>query len=107
MSTRATIAVRRADQVYDAVYLHFDGYPEHTGEILMQHHGTQESARKRLVAGGDLRCLDRRDRKTGTLADRDPPATMPTREALIDFARNCGAQFVYVFDDGAWSCKEL
>ena len=106
MSTRATIAVRRADQAYDAVYLHFDGYPEHTGEVLMQQYATQESA-ETLVAGGDLRCLDRQTGTPERFGDGDPPARMPTNEALIDFARNCGAQFVYVFDDGAWSCKEL
>lgn len=106
MSTRATIAVCRADQMFDAVYLHFDGYPEHTGEILMQHHGTKAAA-ETLVAGGDLRCLNRETGKPERFADGKPPATMPTQEALIEFAKNCGAQFVYVFDDGAWSCKEL
>ena len=34
MSTRATIAFRRSDDCYDAVYFHFDGYPDHAGETL-------------------------------------------------------------------------
>ena len=34
-------------------------------------------------------------------------AILPTYDALIEFARNCGAQYVYVFDDGAWSCIAL
>ena len=106
MSTRAMIAVRRKDSFYDAAYLHFDGYPEHTGETLMQHHNTHTAA-ETLVAGGELRCLDR---KTGTperYANARPPAILPTHDSLIEFAKNCGAQYVYVFDDGAWSCKEL
>jgi hypothetical protein len=37
----------------------------------------------------------------------NPPAVLPTREALIDFAINCGVRLVYVFDDRTWSCKEL
>jgi hypothetical protein len=106
MSTRATIAVRRADGMYDAVYLHFDGYPEHTGEILMQHH-TDQSAAESLVAAGDLRSLDRETGKPEHYADGDPPAMLPTQESLIEFARNCGAQFVYVFEDGAWSRRNL
>ena len=105
MSTRATIASRRADGMYDAVYLHFDGYPKHTGETLMQHHASQTDA-EMLVASGDLRCLDRDTGKPEPFSDGDPPSTLPTQEALIEFARNCGAQYVYVFDDGTWSCRE-
>ena len=66
MSTRATIAVRRADGYYDAVYLHFDGYPDHTGETLKEYFATQDLAEE-LVAGGDLRCLDRTTGNVGTL----------------------------------------
>ena len=106
MSTRATIAVRRKDSFYDAAYLHFDGYPDHTGETLMQHHNTQSSA-ETLIACGDLRCLDRKMGTPERFADGRPPAILPTHDSLVEFAKNCGAQYVYVFDDGAWSCKEL
>ena len=106
MSTRATIAVRRADRTYAAVYLHYDGYPEHTGEILMQSYQT-ETAAEELVSHGDLRCLNRETGEAERFSDGDPPAKLPTNDSLIDFARNCGARFVYVFDDGAWSYKEL
>ena len=106
MSTRATIAVRRDDGMFDAIYLHFDGYPTHAGEILMQHHSDPASAAN-LVAGGELRCLDRETGRPQHYADGARPAVLPTQEALVEFARNCGARFVYVFDDGAWSCREL
>jgi len=62
MSTRATIACKQHDGRYAAIYLHFDGYPSHTGETLQQHFTTQQLAEV-VVAGGDLRYLDRR---TGT-----------------------------------------
>ena len=106
MSTRAIVSVRRADESYAAVYLHFDGYPEHTGEILMQHYNDQ-SAAESLVDGGDLRCLDRPTGEAERYSDGDPPAILPNNGSLIDFARNCGVQYVYVFDDGTWSCKKL
>ena len=106
MSTRATIAVRRTDRTYAAVYLHYDGYPEHTGKFLMQSYPTQ-SAAEELVRAGDIRCLNRETGEAERFSDGDPPAKMPTNDSLIDFARNCGARFVYVFDDGAWSCKAL
>jgi GH24 family phage-related lysozyme (muramidase) len=106
MSTRATIAVRRADGYFDTVYLHFDGYPSHTGETLKQHFATKELAEV-LVAGGDLRYLDR---KTGTperYSNGNAPVKLPSNDVLIDFAKNCGAEYLYVFDAEAWSCKEL
>jgi hypothetical protein len=53
-----------------------------------------------LKAGDRVRLLSMTD-------DPDPPAKLPTNDSLIDFARNCGARFVYVFDDGAWSCRAL
>ena len=106
MSTRATIAVRRADGYYDAVYLHFDGYPDHTGETLKEYFATQSLAEE-LVAGGDLRCLDRTTGNVERYSSRNASAILPTHDALIDFARNCGAQFLYVFDDRSWTCREL
>lgn len=106
MSTRATIAIRRADGFYDAVYLHYDGYPDHTGVILMQNYGNQTEAQT-LVRGGDLRCLQRETGEPEYFSDGNPTAMMPTNAALIEFARNCGANYVYVFEDGTWSCKEF
>lgn len=106
MSTRATIAVRRADGYFDAVYLHFDGYPSHTGETLKRHFATQQLA-DGLVVGGDLRCLDRATGTPERYSNGNAPATLPTHDVLIEFARNCGAQYIYVFDDGTWSSREL
>ncbi len=106
MSTRATIAVRRPDACYDAVYLHFDGYPAHAGEALKQYFSTQSKAEE-LVAGGELRCLDRDTGIAERYSKVGVPAILPTHDALIEFARNCSAAFVYVFDGGAWSCREL
>lgn len=106
MSTRATIAVRRSDDFFDAVYLHFDGYPSHTGEALKQHFATQQLAED-LVSGGDLRCLGRATGTPERYSNGTPPAILPTLEVLRDFAKKCGAQFLYVFDDGIWSCAKL
>lgn len=106
MSTRATIAVRRPDEHYEAAYLHFDGYPSHTGESLKQHYSTRSLA-EGLVASGDLRCIDRGTGAVERYSNRNAPAVLPTKDALIDFARNCDAQYLYVFDAGTWSCVEL
>jgi len=106
MSTRATIAVQRPDGYFDAVYLHFDGYPSHTGETLKQHFATQEIA-EGLVAGGDLRCLDQATGAPEHYRGDHGPAKLPTRDALIVFAQNCTSQFLYVFEQGVWSCEKV
>jgi len=106
MSTRATIAVRRADGYFGAAYLHFDGYPSHTGETLKQHFATQQLA-EGLVAGGDLRCMDRKTGEAEHYDGEHGPAKLPTRNALIVFAQNCTSQFLYVFEEGAWSCEKI
>ena len=106
MSTRATIAFRRSDDCYDAVYLHLDGYPDYAGETLKQFFSTRLLV-EQLVAGGELRCLDLETGIAERYSKAGAPAVLPTHEALLEFARNCGTQFVYVFDDGAWSCTAL
>ena len=39
--------------------------------------------------------------------DGKAPNIMPTHAALLTFARNCGTEYVYVFDDGEWHCHKL
>ncbi|MEQ1830247.1 MAG: hypothetical protein ABL921_30090 [Pirellula sp.] len=34
--------------------------------------------------------------------DGNRAVVMPTRAALHEFARNCGAEYIYVFEDEAW-----
>ncbi|MCP4299205.1 MAG: hypothetical protein GY783_01350 [Gammaproteobacteria bacterium] len=105
MSTRATIAVRRDDQTYDAVYLHFDGYPQYTGELLMKHHQSPEAA-EALIAGGDVRCLET-DGTVDRFADGKPAETQTNHDELLRFARRCGANYIYVFDGRTWNCTKL
>ncbi|MGV3483347.1 MAG: hypothetical protein ACO1RT_02880 [Planctomycetaceae bacterium] len=106
MSTRATIAVRRTDLSFQAVYLHFDGYPEHAGEALAAHFATPALAES-LVFGPDLRCIDRDTGAIERYRDSRGPANLPTRDALMVFAQNCSSQYLYVFEAGAWSCEKM
>ena len=106
MSTRAIIGYRRPDGRFTAVYLHFDGYPERTGAILHQHYNTPELAES-LVSGGDIRTFDDRTLEPERYSNGNQPTTMPTRPALLEFARNCGAEYLYVFEDGEWRYQKL
>ncbi|CAB4125646.1 hypothetical protein UFOVP181_463 [uncultured Caudovirales phage] len=54
MGTRSRIGVMHGDNV-KSVYCHWDGYPEHNGEILQNHYDSVKA--NQLVALGDLSSL--------------------------------------------------
>ena len=105
MSTRATIACKQEDGRYAAIYLHFDGYQDHTGRVLKEHYPSIESART-LVEGGDIRSLAN-DGTPERFTDGNRTVVMPTRAALHEFARNCGTEYVYLFENGFWDCMRI
>jgi len=106
MATRATIAYAGNDGVYHAAYLHFDGYPEHAGVILNQRHNSIEKV-SALVAGGELRCLNSSDGEPEYLLRARPPKLLLDRGSLMKFARDCDANYLYVFEDEQWNCHKL
>ena len=53
MSTRSKIAIRRKDGSFQGIYCHFDGYLNHTGEILDKFYDTTEKVEK-LISLGNL-----------------------------------------------------
>ena len=57
MGTRSTIALEFADGTVEQVYCHWDGYPEHNGELLVNHY-TSPAAITALMELGDLSSLD-------------------------------------------------
>ena len=53
MATRSTIALEFADGTIGQVYCHWDGYPSHTGEILLEHYSDPFKLRE-LIDHGNL-----------------------------------------------------
>ena len=53
MSTRVWIAKELENGKYRSIYCHNDGYPSHTGKILLTHYNTEEKLDK-LLALGDI-----------------------------------------------------
>jgi len=106
MSTRATIAHVNADGSFHATYLHFDGYPEHAGVILDQHYNSIEKATE-LVAGGELRSLSSSDGAPEYFSRARSPKHLCDRGSLMTFARNCDANYLYVFNGEHWQCHKL
>ena len=105
MSTRATIAHADSDGGFHATYLHFDGYPEHAGVILNQRFNSLEKAMA-LVAGGELRSLSDGDEGPEYFANARPARYLSDRSSLLEFARQCDANYLYVFQDGQWHCQK-
>lgn len=106
MSTRAMIAVRRDDAAYEAVYLHFDGYPENAGRALSDYFATCDRVDE-LLAKGDLRSFDGDTGAAEWYGDiepiRRPAIKSATLADLIDLAQNQHANHLYVFANDRWS----
>lgn len=56
MGTRSTIAMKKPEGGVIGIYCHWDGYPEHNGQILNEHY-TDTDKVARLIGLGDLSSL--------------------------------------------------
>ena len=52
MSTNSMIGLLREDGKVDAIYCHWDGYPENNGMILMSHYKDVDKIRQLIALGG-------------------------------------------------------
>jgi hypothetical protein len=118
MATNCGIAVK-TDKGYGTIYVHNDGYPKHMLKTLLQHHNSEESARK-IISLGDASCIySKIDPTDGSghsfnnpedevcvfyHRDRGEPweDTCPInydskRELIANFS------YLYVFEDGKWT----
>ena len=123
MATRATIAkIQKDGSGIKAIYLHSDGYLEHTGRILAEHY-KDESKVDELLDQGDVSSLgenigvklDFNDLKSFYknkqcrfyARDRGEQHKhfdlLDSELDLIKFAKNsCDAQYVYLYAYGYW-----
>lgn len=126
MGTRSRIAIENDSGSFTSIYCHWDGYPAHVGVLLRDHYATPERLR-RLLALGDLSSLgaeiggrhsfnggppEGRDWCTAYGRDRgevDIDAKIdPSLEALGATAKNCGAEYLYIFGkDERWTVAAL
>jgi len=118
MGTHAAIIARRRDGLWGSSYVHWDGYPSHTGVKLHQHYNTQEKV-EGLLALGDLSYLD--DEMT---VPAGHTFATPVKGYTIAYARDDGrdlnvvadpslitaltryedtyVEWVYIWRDGVW-----
>lgn len=56
MATRSRIGMEMPDGTVRSIYCHWDGYPEHNGQVLAEHYTTEERV-KQLINLGNISSL--------------------------------------------------
>jgi hypothetical protein len=113
MATRSLIGMNLDNGITKIIYCHWDGYPEHNGQLLVNNY-TSPSAVFDLLELGDLSSLKatpdqctayHRDRKEpwGVVEPRD----INTSE-MDAVAKDYGVDYVYIYNDEyEWECSRL
>jgi hypothetical protein len=113
MATRSLIGINLNDGITKIIYCHWDGYPEHNGQLLVNNYNSP-SVVLDLLGLGDLSSLDatpdqctayHRDRKEpwGVVEPRD----VNTSE-LAAVGKDYGVDYVYTYNDEfEWECSRL
>jgi hypothetical protein len=108
MATRSVIAIKNQDESFDAIYCHFDGYPEGVGQTLKEHYNSEELA-KALIARGSLSSLDKDLNSSVFYTSRGEDLKKYHEESFEDLKKLCGdlwGEYLYVFQDGKWVTLE-
>ena len=124
MATRAAIIieVKGKNHSYEGVYLHFDGYPEGAGQMLVDHYDTDAKVKELISHGGisslgemigekqDFSSILSSSTKQCKFYHRDRGDELDIEELEYDeiskFADDCGAEFTYLYEGGVWMVKE-
>ena len=115
MSTRSTIWIKNADETYDGVYCHYDGYLSEVGLLLYLHYNTEEKIRA-LISLGSLSSLGesidcpkehsyQNPVKGVTVAyhrDRGEGLHIYHADSKLEL-KNLSERFNYIFTQGAWT----
>lgn len=101
MSTRSFIGYRDENDKFVGMYCHYDGYPEHVGKILVEHHNSFTAA-EAIVEGSQIRNFDH----DGTIVRfGDGDGAFEDYESLEEVLSN-GFDYAYVYStmDNCWKC---
>lgn len=101
MSTRSFIGYRDENDKFVGMYCHYDGYPEHVGKILVEHHNSFTAA-EAIVEGSQIRNFDH----DGTIVRfGDGDGAFEDYESLEEVL-SCGFDYAYVYstNDNCWKC---
>ena len=115
MATRSNIAYKTAEGKIRSVYCHWDGYPEHNGEMLNRYY-TDFDKVKALVDLGSLSCLRPKvnaqegkhnfesPQEDVTIAyhrDRGESLHISEYDNVADYVAD-GEEYMYLYSNGEW-----
>jgi hypothetical protein len=115
MATRSNIAYRNTQGKIISIYSHWDGYPEHNGELLRRFYNTQDKV-EALIALGSISSLgqdigkqvdfDDRDThtETGTIAyhrDRGEPLSIAEYDDIPSWIADM-EEYAYLWNGKEW-----
>jgi hypothetical protein len=103
MGTRSRVGVMHGD-VCKSVYCHYDGYLEHTGQILLKNYDS--TAANQLVARGDNSGVQPTISEMNFYSERGETdvewQVANSFEEFLDQVEKCFAEYYYVMRDGVW-----
>lgn len=108
MGTKANIGVLGDNNVVRVIVASFDGNPEHTGRMLLEHYATEERARE-LVCIGDCRSVQPTLDACQPYAKRegeDPEDSAPEDMDIGVYESGFFAEFAYLFRQGRWQWRQ-
>lgn len=115
MATRSYIGVRNTDGSVDYIYCHFDGYPEHNGDILTSYYSKKNQVDELLKLGdlsvlgkfiGEKQDFDKRvqDCCLAYGRDRGESNVGVKNSDFRELINDQNVDYVYVFDGDYWEC---
>ena len=113
MATRSLIGINLNNGITKVIYCHWDGYPEHNGQLLVNNY-TSPSAVFDLLELGDLSSLG--ESPTSSIAyhrDRKEPYEMVeardvNQSELAGVGADYGVDYVYTYNNEfEWECFRL
>jgi len=112
MGTRSIISIKNEDETFDAVYCHFDGYPdgEQSVGLTLRMDYTSEEKIRGLISFGDMSCLHPIVEQCEFYTKRGEKLhnykNMPL-DVLRKRAKAIGCEYLYMFYKGEWNYVEL
>ena len=114
IGTRSTIAMVTNRGGIDAIYCHFDGYPEHVGKILYSSYADEKRATKLMDMGhvnqlGRTLAKCRFYRRDMGCAEEDTRKVThkSLSEAVAAMVGGFGREYLYLFADMRWMVHAL
>ncbi|MEG1752215.1 MAG: hypothetical protein RR247_04110 [Clostridia bacterium] len=90
MSARSNISMELPNGNYKTIYCHFDGYPEHNGELLLNYYNTKDKVEKLLSMGNLSSLAEKIEPQDGTT--QNYVYEQRQHNVCVFYNRDCGVK---------------